>query len=107
MCREVKGGCGQRVQQGLGTSLYYYSQGEPFGISGLRPDWSIQTKRSGVLVRLVVFFSKGPTRRRLWEVEESAYHMDCWGSHIKNLHLLVSLQTFFSGLYSQEELELV
>lgn len=49
-------------------------------------EWGVGKVVSGFFLR--------PTRGRFWE-EESAYHTNCWASHIMNLHLFVTLQTIF------------
>lgn len=49
-------------------------------------EWGVGKAVGGFLLR--------PTRGRPWE-EESVYHMNCWGNHIRNLHLFVTLQTIF------------
>ena len=37
--------------------------------------------------------ARGCKRRRPWEAKETVDHKGCWGSHISNLYLPVTLQT--------------
>ena len=63
-------------------------------VPGLRPDWSIQTKRARVLInptKVLLVLSKEHIRGRHWEAGEIVDHKGCWGSHIRNLHFLVTL----------------
>lgn len=62
---------------------------ECLGVSKLRPDWSIHTNTSGVLISSPGVFSKGYSRGCPWEAGES-YHKGCLGGHIRNLHFLVT-----------------
>lgn len=43
-------------------------------------------------------------RGRIQEEEETVYHQGRWGSHIRNLHLLVTLQAVVKGVHSWEGL---
>lgn len=65
-----------------------------FGGLGLRPDWSTQTKNSRVLVSSVGVLSKQPTSGKPWDAGETFYHEGHWGSHIRNLHLLVTMHCY-------------
>lgn len=49
-------------------------------------------------------FSKEHIRGRLWELGESAYCKDISGSHLRNLHLLVSLPAVVQGMCLHEGL---
>ena len=68
-----------------------------FGVPGLRLDWAVQTKTIRVLVRSGRFLSKQCTWARLWGAGETADRGGCWGSHIRNLLLLVTLQACIWG----------
>lgn len=58
---------------------------ECFGVSGLRPGWSHQTKESRILVSSMRVYSKGCTRGRPREAGKTVDHKGCWGSHVRNL----------------------
>ena len=66
-------GAGREYGRAWETCLYYGPQVKYFGVSGLKPDWSIQTK-TVVLVSFLGVLSKGPTRGRPWNLGENAYH---------------------------------
>lgn len=54
---------------------------------------SIQTKKARVLLSSTKVLPKGHTRRKLWEVGKVVDLKGHWGSHTRNLHLLVTLRT--------------
>lgn len=68
------------------------SPGGMFWVPCLRLDWSIQTKNSRVSISPVGVLSTGHTRGRPGVAGETVDHKGCGGSHIRNLHLLVTLQ---------------
>lgn len=70
--RDHTGRLRQRTENGKpwGTHLYQGSQVECFGFFGVRPNWSIQTKKSGFGQFCGVLF-KGRTGRRSWEPRET------------------------------------
>lgn len=93
--RRSKQGAGRETDWTWDTHLYYDTWPlflEYLGVLRLRPNWLIQTKKSRILVNSKKVLSKRCTRGRPWEVGKIVYHKGCWGSHIKNLHLLVTLQ---------------
>ena len=66
-------------------------------VPGLRLDWSTKTKESKVLVSPMGVFSKGHIAEG---PEETDDHKGYWKSHIKSLHLLVSLCAYMRELLS-------
>lgn len=73
--KKVKTGHSSENWQDLGNMPLLESQGECFGISKKRFNWSIQTKNSGVLVILVGFLSKGCTYKgKSWVGGGTIYH---------------------------------
>lgn len=96
---EVKARCRQREHNRTWSTCFYSPpQVECFGISELKPDWSIQTKKSGVWVSSAKILSKGLARGKSWEVGESAYHKTCLGSHFRNLTFTCDSVGCFIGL---------
>ena len=87
-----KGGQGRvqadSKQQDLGHTSFFIRicKWSAFGVPGLRLDWSIQTKKSRVLVSSTGVLSKGHTRGRSWEAR-LFYCQRHWESHIRNLDL--------------------
>lgn len=61
-----------------------------FGASGLSPNWSIHTKKSRVLVSSIVL-SKG----HIGEGGRDSASQGHWGSPIRSLQLLVTLQVVY------------
>lgn len=54
---------------------------------------SIQTKKARVLLSSTRVSPKGHPRKKLWEVGKVVDLKRHWGSHTRNLHLLVTLKT--------------
>lgn len=65
--------CMLKTQQDMGhVPLLGFS--ECFGVPELRPDWSVQTRKTGVLISFVEVLSKWCTRKRPREkVGKTAY----------------------------------
>lgn len=78
-----------RTRQATGTEIVriWGPWVECFGVPRLKLNWSIQTKKSGVLVTPTRLISKEGTGRQE-TVDKKGY----WGSHTRSVHLLVSLQ---------------
>lgn len=53
---------------------------------------SNKSLNSGVLINSIGVLSKKCMRGRPWEVREIPEHKGCWECHVRNLHLLVTLQ---------------
>lgn len=61
--------------------------GECFGVPGLKPIGQFKPKNPRVLVDFPELLYKGHRRGGLWEAGKG-----CWGSHIRDLPLLVTQQ---------------
>lgn len=62
-----------------------------FGASGLSPDWSVHTKKNGVLVSSIGVLSKGHVR----EGGRDSASQGHWGSPVRSLQLLVTLPVVY------------
>lgn len=94
---EVKAGCRQREQsRSWGMCLYQGLLVECFGVSGLKLNWSVQPKKNRGVSKLHAraesrrLWFEGCTRGRLWAVGEGASQRTGWGTHIRNLYLLLT-----------------
>lgn len=67
------------------------SQGGGFRGSRAKSGLGGSYQTTGKIVDSMGVLSKGYKKRRPWGVGETAHHKACWGSHIKNLNLLVTL----------------
>lgn len=78
------------------------SMGEVLWVPRLTLDWSIQTKRNGVLVNSMGIFFKGHTKGIPCETRETIDYQGCWESHIRDLYLPVTLQAVIKGMCLHE-----
>lgn len=83
-----------------GPGTHDFTKVECFGVPRLVQDCTIQTQKSRVLVRFMGSYLRGPQTARPWATGEDAYHMGPWEGHIRNLHLLVTLEAVIQGLCS-------
>lgn len=80
--------CQGKVQSTAGSGAHAFirvCQTECFGFPRLRLDWSIQNRKSSILVSFNRILSKGSTRVRPWEVCYSANHKGGQKSLLRNL----------------------
>lgn len=68
-----------------GTCLYQGPLGECFGVPRLRSNWSIRTKKSGVLASFSRVLSKGSTKGRPWEAGQRTLISRAIGESYKEL----------------------
>lgn len=86
--QEGQAGCRQREQQ----DLYQILVGEGCKVSRLSLDGLNPNKKEGILVSLLGVLPEEFVTGRPCGTGENAEHKSCWGSRIRNLHLLVTLQ---------------
>ena len=103
-CGEVKAGCRQRPWQNLGICLYQSHGWKALGFSGQgqigqhKPKrWSFVNSTGGLIYGTHKRKALGDGRGE-WE---SAYHPGCWGSCIRNLHLLGHVLTGWASVGSR------
>ena len=78
----------QSKRQDLGTGLHSVPGVECFGVPRLRPNWSLQTPNSRVVVSSVELLSEGhPGRQGRLFFD----HEGCWGNPVRSFHLPVTL----------------
>lgn len=84
-----------------GTCLYQGLWVKCFGVPRLKPDWSIHIKTSEVLISFMGFLS-GAHKGKTLGGRGDSLTQGGWGSHIRDLHLLVSLQAIVQGMLEGE-----
>lgn len=88
--REVKTDTGREA--GPGAHALLASVGGVFWGSWHKARWVHSNQRVGASVSIMRVCVGGCIRGRPWEVGETVYHKDFWGSPIRNLDLLGALQ---------------